>query len=216
MNEHVLLVFPHPDDEVFFCSGTVMDFVQKKIPITYVCLTLGEMGRGLGGANRQTLPQLRKKELEASCKVIGIDDLRLWGYRDKTIEFEDSKVIIKQLQEIIDEIHPSLIFTFYPGQSVHPDHDATGALVVEAVHRLPVANRPLIYGSAVFRETVQGVGEPDIIHDVTPYLEQKIACLRAYPSQFSQQIKDVELKDTKIIKRMMVERFWILNRVNYV
>ena len=40
----------------------------------------------------------------------------------------------------------------------------------------------------------------------------KIACLRAYPSQFAQQIKSVELQEETIMKRMMTERFWILNR----
>ena len=58
------------------------------------------------------------------------------GYRDKTVEFEDPEKIIADITSIINEVNPSLIITFYPGYAVHPDHDATGAAVVQAVERI--------------------------------------------------------------------------------
>ncbi|MBW9235268.1 PIG-L family deacetylase, partial [Leptospira santarosai] len=45
---HVLVVFPHPDDEAFGVSGTISMYIKQGIPVTYACLTLGEMGRNLG------------------------------------------------------------------------------------------------------------------------------------------------------------------------
>ncbi|RXT15480.1 bacillithiol biosynthesis deacetylase BshB2 [Ammoniphilus sp. CFH 90114] len=210
MNERVLMVFPHPDDEVFFCSGTVMEYISKGVPVTYLCLTLGEMGRGLGGANRHTLPELRLKELNQSCEIIGIKDLRLGGYRDKTLEFEDPEPIIGQLVQLIKKISPSLIITFYPGESVHPDHDITGSFVVEAVRRLPEEDRPIVYGSAVFKTYIDKVGGPDVVNDVTTYMDRKVDCLKAYPSQFMKYIKTLNKGKESIAPRMRTERFWIL------
>lgn len=210
MNEHVLLVYPHPDDEVFFCSGTVMGLIEKGIPVTYVCLTLGEMGRGLGGANRHTLPQLRHREFKNSCEIIGIQDVRLWGYLDKTIEFEDPEPIIQRLLELAEEIQPTCVFTFYPGKSVHPDHDATGSLVVEAMRRLPKERRPVVHGSAVFRLNNVKVKEPDVINDITPYIDRKIACIKAYPSQFAKYIKKIDEGDLTELPNFREGRFWVL------
>lgn len=45
---HVLVIFPHPDDETFSSAGTLASYIDKGIPVTYACLTLGQMGRNLG------------------------------------------------------------------------------------------------------------------------------------------------------------------------
>ncbi|WP_052366537.1 PIG-L family deacetylase [Geomicrobium sp. JCM 19055] len=65
MTEHVMLIFPHPDDETFSAAGTVQHYKRTKDAyVSAVSLTLGEMGRNFGMppiANRETLPHIRKK-----------------------------------------------------------------------------------------------------------------------------------------------------------
>ena len=61
---HVLVVFPHPDDESYCVAGTILAYTEKKVPLTYVCLTLGEMGRAMGNPHLQHVnlyPLLEKK-----------------------------------------------------------------------------------------------------------------------------------------------------------
>ena len=87
---HVLMIFPHPDDETF-SSPNDCSYIDNGIPVTYACLTLGQMGRNLGNppfATRESLPDIRERELEKAMKIIGITDLRKMGLRDKTVEFE--------------------------------------------------------------------------------------------------------------------------------
>src|SRR5690625_5984537 len=91
--KHVVIVYPHPDDESFGTAGTIMQLRKKEVPVTYLCGTLGEMGRNMGSpniANRETLPHIREKELADACKYLDID-YKLLGYFDKMIEFEDQK-----------------------------------------------------------------------------------------------------------------------------
>ena len=45
VQKHILVVLPHPDDEVFPMSGTLSRLIGEGSYVTYVCLTLGEMGR---------------------------------------------------------------------------------------------------------------------------------------------------------------------------
>ena len=163
--QHILVVLPHPDDEAFGVSGTLAAQIANGSTVTYACLTLGEMGRHMGDppfANRETLPIIRKQELQNAAKAIGIQDLRMLGYRDKTIEFEDEEKLIGEITAIIHEVKPSLVISFYPGYAVHPDHDATGVVVVKAVERLGEENRPKLYCIAFSNHCEEEIGQPDV------------------------------------------------------
>ncbi|KYP80854.1 bacillithiol biosynthesis deacetylase BshB2 [Ferroacidibacillus organovorans] len=186
MERHVLVVFPHPDDETFGTGGTIASFTKAGVPVTYACGTLGQMGRNMGKpffATRETLSEVREKELRAACDALGIKDLRLLGLRDKTIEFEDREVIADQLLSIIEELNPSLIITHYPGFAVHPDHNALGAACVRAVEKLPVAKRPVVYGHAFARNREEFIGSPDVTIDIHDVAETKLEAVRAHRSQ---------------------------------
>lgn len=187
LNERqVLIVYPHPDDEAFSVAGSVRLLRNANIPVTYACLTLGEMGRNLGNppfATRESLPEIRRNELIAACKAMGIEDLRMMGLRDKTVEFEDDEKMVKLVKDLIDELNPSLIFTFYPNYAVHPDHEATAKAVVEAVRRMPENLRPKIYGAAFANNTVEDLGEPTVTIDIHSVAKDKLEALRAHASQ---------------------------------
>lgn len=211
----VLVLFPHPDDEAFGVSGTISTYVEMGVPVTYACLTLGEMGRNLGNppfANRETLPQIRKKELKKACEAMGLTDLRMMGLRDKTVEFEDDEKMVKLVTDLIDELNPSLIISFYPGLSVHPDHDATARAVVRAVRRMPVSERPVIQTIAFANNTVEVLGQPDVVNDVSSVSAKKIAAMKAHASQTVWMMQDMERrlaeKDPEAFSWLNNERFY--------
>lgn len=63
----VLVIFPHPDDEAFGVSGTIATYTKMSVPVTYACLTLGEMGRNLGNPHLPHVsPYLKSGRL--NCK----------------------------------------------------------------------------------------------------------------------------------------------------
>ncbi|MBY6277395.1 bacillithiol biosynthesis deacetylase BshB2 [Symbiobacterium thermophilum] len=185
MKEHVLVIMPHPDDETFAVGGTIALYAQRGVPVTYVCGTRGEMGRRMGRppfATRESLPGLREKELREACRILGITDLRFLGLWDKTVEFEDPEALAARLKAIIEEIQPSLIITYHPDYSVHPDHMALGRATVRAVAQLPPDRRPPVHTRA-FGKASAVLGEPDLVVDVRPVWETKLAAIRAHRSQ---------------------------------
>jgi N-acetylglucosamine malate deacetylase 2 len=212
---HVLVVFPHPDDEAFGVSGTIATYVGMGTPVTYACLTLGEMGRNMGNpifANRETLPIIRKKELQDAAAALGITDLRMMGLRDKTVEFEEEEKLVGMMTSLIEELNPSLVITFYPGYSVHPDHEATGRAVVEAVSRIPEDVRPKLHCVAFSKGHEEVIGKPDVVNRITDVLTKKMAALRAHRSQTEQMASELEAKlesgDEQIVNWIQNERFW--------
>lgn len=185
LDKHVVIILPHPDDESFGSAGSIAQFRSQGIPVTYLCGTLGEMGRNMGNppfANRETLPEIRKQELKNACEVLDID-VKMLGYRDKTIEFEDRNAVANHLQGILEEINPSLVITHYPGYAVHPDHNALGAAAIQAVEQMEKSRRPVIWAQAFARGFQKDLGEPDIINDVEDQFETKMNAILCHQSQ---------------------------------
>lgn len=212
---HVLIILPHPDDEAFGISGSISKYREMGVPVTYACLTLGQMGRNLGNppfANRETLPEIRKDELIKACEAMKLDDLRMMGFRDKMLEFEDDEKMVKLVEDLIEETNPSLVIAFYPGFSVHPDHEASARAVVRAVRRIEETKRPKLYTIAFANNTEKELGEPDVIHDVADMREQKLATLNAHASQTFQMMQDLlprlEAEDPEALKYLRYERFF--------
>ncbi|WP_430791008.1 bacillithiol biosynthesis deacetylase BshB2 [Virgibacillus flavescens] len=185
MEKHVVVIYPHPDDESFGASGTITTFREQGVPVTYLCGTLGEMGRNMGSptfANRETLPEIRKEELHEACKVLDVD-LRMLGYRDKTLEFEDRTEVAKHLKRVLEEIDPSLVITHYPGHAVHPDHDALGAAAIEAVRLMDPDSRPTVWAQAITNTHYEDLGKPDVSNDITAHFDKKMEAISAHKSQ---------------------------------
>ncbi|SIS78037.1 bacillithiol biosynthesis deacetylase BshB2 [Salimicrobium salexigens] len=192
---HVLVIFPHPDDEAFGVSGTISSYINQGVPVTYACLTLGEMGRNLGNpafATRESLPEIRKKELQKAAEEMGLRDLRMMGYRDKTLEFEDDDKLQRLVEDLLEELEPSLVISFYPGYAVHPDHEATARAVVRALRNIKEEERPAFYALAFANDTEENLGQPDVSHDISEVQEKKLRTLKAHDSQTSQLLSDLE------------------------
>ncbi|MDM5320245.1 bacillithiol biosynthesis deacetylase BshB2 [Bacillus altitudinis] len=197
MNEHVLVMLPHPDDESFGVAGLIAQSRKRGITVTYACGTLGEMGRNMGSptyANRETLPELRKQELINACKEMDITDLRMLGLRDKTLEFEDDEYLADVMETIIDEVKPTLIVTFYPGHGVHPDHDATGEAVIRALYRKKKEDRPVTYCMAITKNREEVLGNADITIDITDVADIKLNALKAHRTQTEGMLRELEQK----------------------
>ncbi|MUK89095.1 bacillithiol biosynthesis deacetylase BshB2 [Ornithinibacillus sp. L9] len=218
MEKHVVVIYPHPDDESFGAAGTIAKFREQGVPVTYLCGTLGEMGRNMGSptfANRETLPEIRKKELMQACKVLDVD-LQMLGYRDKTLEYEDRQEVASHLKGIIEESEPSLVITHYPDHAVHPDHDALGAAAIEAVRLMDPDKRPTVWAQAITNTHVEDLGKPDVINDVTANFDKKMDAILSHKSQASGILKNFnqdgnipdDLKE-EAKKRLGKESFYI-------
>lgn len=218
MEKHVVIVYPHPDDESFGAAGTITQLRKQGVPVTYLCGTLGEMGRNMGSppfANRETLPLIREKELAEACRILDID-YKLLGYRDKTIEYENIQEVAKHIKGILEEIKPSLVITHYPDYAVHPDHNALGEATIEAVRLMELDKRPKVWAQAISKSFEKDLGTPDITHDVTDVFDKKIEAIFSHKSQagglissFSGETPDAIKEKTAFQKRMSKEQFYI-------
>ena len=195
MERHVLVVFPHPDDETLATGGAIALHARAGTPVTYACFTLGEMGRSMGKpffANRETLPAIREQELREACAILGIGDLRLLGFRDKTLEFEDPERLADAVYGLLTEVRPSLVITYYPGYCVHPDHEALARATVRAIARLPLGGRPVLQCQAFSQGHADALGERDVVLDAGSVWETVLRAMKAHRTQTAVWVERME------------------------
>src|SRR5699024_4361007 len=151
---HVVIVFPHPDDESFGTAGVIKQCREAGVPVTYFCGTLGEMGRNMGTApfaNRDTLSEIREKELEEVWAYLGTNS-RLPHIRDTTIEVDPEANVIDRVRREIEDMIPPLVITRYGEHAVHPDHNALGEATITAVREISEAVRAVVWAAAITRK----------------------------------------------------------------
>ena len=218
MEKHVVVIYPHPDDESFGAAGSVLQFRRQGVPVTYLCGTLGEMGRNMGNppiANRETLPEIRRQELLNACAIPDIE-VRHLGLWDKMIEFEDTSEVALRIKNHLDEIKPSLVITHYPGHAVHPDHNALGEAAIEAVRLMDEEERPVVWAQAITHDFYEVLGKPDVVNDVRAEIEKKMKAIYSHAtqaggvlSQFSQAGYSEKEIQREIEKRFSLEQYYI-------
>jgi N-acetylglucosamine malate deacetylase 2 len=217
----LLVVLPHPDDESFSSGGTMARCADAGVPVTYLCGTYGDMGRRMGRpafASRESLRDVRERELADACAVLGAE-ARMLGLRDKCVEFEDPTEVAVRVRAAIEELGPSTVITFYPGHGVHADHDALGLITQLAVRGLPASRRPRLLAVAVgdLEANRAALGEPDVLSDISDTVDRKIDALKAHRSQteamFLKWVTEPEDEQGKTFRERLLggERFYLLD-----
>ncbi|MFZ0544816.1 MAG: PIG-L family deacetylase [Candidatus Promineifilaceae bacterium] len=154
-----MAIFAHPDDEGAV-AGTLAHYAQNDTDIILVCATKGEVGEisDPALATTENLGQVRQKELEEACRIIGIQRLEFLNYRDSgmdgTAENQDTHALIQadtdelsvRLVALIRRFKPDIVITFEPyGWYGHPDHIFISKWVTAA---FPLAGNPDAYPEA--------------------------------------------------------------------
>src|SRR5690349_15067665 len=83
--ERVLCVFAHPDDVAFGAAGTVAQWVDQGIEVSYLLVTRGDAG-GFDETPRDRMPALREAEQRTAAAAVGVKQVDfLEGYADGSV-----------------------------------------------------------------------------------------------------------------------------------
>jgi LmbE family N-acetylglucosaminyl deacetylase len=128
----LLVIFPHPDDEVTI-AGTIS--LLRRAPgtqVTIAHLTHGEKGPTGNIVSRENLGAARADEAKAAAKLLGAEEIML-DYPDGGLTDTDPAKLKATIRSLIQQVQPSVILTYDDrvGLYGHPDHVLTGRYVRE-------------------------------------------------------------------------------------
>lgn len=167
----ILLVTAHPDDDALY-SATVF----KTTHLLDGTVDLAVMTNGEGGyhystlgnyiydrqldkeeVGRQYLPAIRKRELMAGGKIVGIRNYYFFDQVDKKYSEDisnpmsqwDTTWVKRRLVNILKDEHYDFVFTMMPKASTHAHHKASAILALESIQKLPKNERPLVFATDI-------------------------------------------------------------------
>ncbi len=181
MRADILAFAAHPDDVELAACGTLMKHIDMGKIAGIVDLTEGQLG------SRGT-PELRLKESKAATELLGIHFRENLGMEDGWFSHDREHII--PIARVIRKYRPTIVLA-NAVQDRHPDHGRASKLVSEAA----------FYSGLVMVETGGEEFEPwrprlvlnyiqdramspDIVVDISDYMDRKMSAIKAFKSQF--------------------------------
>jgi LmbE family N-acetylglucosaminyl deacetylase len=182
----------HPDDVDFGAAGTIAQWSDAGIGVTYCIITDGDAGGFDPGVPRSEIGSIRRAEQTAAAKQVGVDDVRFLGYPDGRLEV--SFDLRRDIARVIRDVRPQRVVCQSPVRNMnriptsHPDHLAAGEATMCAIY--PDARNPFAFADlaeleawSVAETWVQGMERSNRYIDVTDTWDRKMAALHSHASQ---------------------------------
>ena len=171
--KNVLVLAPHPDDDIIGCGGTLRIYRQAGTEVTVVYMTDGRKG-SFGTYDEEDLVLLRKDEAKRAAGIIGIDRLIFLDGKDS--ELSSTVDALKKMSDILNDLKPDAVFLPFLLDN-HPDHMATNDIFVEASKIY--SSDIMCYGYEVWTPLTI----PNCIVDITETISIKMTALGEHKSQ---------------------------------
>lgn len=189
---HMLAFGAHADDVEIGMGGTIAKYSSRNRNIGICDLTEAEL------SSNGTV-ELRRSEAIEAANILGVQVRENLQLPDRGLFLIDSS--IKKIVSIIRKYRPKVVFAPYIIDR-HPDHGNCTKIVEEAVFSAGIQkyetdeNLPPHRVEKMFYYMINGFHEPDMVIDISDYINVKIASLNTYKSQFQ---KTKETIDTPLV-----------------
>lgn len=135
----VLIVAPHPDDEVLGCSGLIQRMIENGKQVYVVILSGGEKShQDCCHIDEPTLIDSRRNLSQKAAEILGLplNQLHFLDYPDGRISYNNAEN--QRLQTLIRELSPNAIFVPHTGDG-WSDHIETGNIIRKIIRTKPAS-----------------------------------------------------------------------------
>jgi len=177
----LLVLAPHPDDEIFGCGGAILRHLEKGGTVKVLIFTDGAFG--VAAEKLEASIAQRQQESLAAAKRLGYGVPTFRGYADRQLHYGEA--LICELMGAIEQSGADLVCA--PSvMEMHPDHRALAMAAVEAVRRIGAPIRLALYEVGVPLE-------PNLLVDISAVAEQKMQAMQCFASQLKRQRYDLHI-----------------------
>lgn len=199
-SKKTICVFAHPDDESMGPGGTLVK-LSKNTEIQLICVTDGDSPN----TEVKKLAEIRRGELEESCKVLGIKKIYFLNYKDGGICNGNYHEIAGKIQEILEKEKPDTLITFESrGVTGHIDHIAVSMITTFVFEKLAFIKslyyycmsdvaRALVPSYFVYFPPGHKKTDVDLVVDISETLDTQIEAIKCNTSQARDVKRVVEI-----------------------
>ncbi|MAF43244.1 MAG: hypothetical protein CMI54_03615 [Parcubacteria group bacterium] len=198
----ILIIAPHPDDEVLGCGGTIAKH-KKKGDEVYLCIVTKAY---LPDWSRKFIEN-KKKEVEQVRKIFGIKKVFFLNLPTVKLDTIPRKKINDLIFQCLDTVKPEILYIPFGGD-INLDHRLifTTSLVASRPNKKHKIKRVLSYESLSETEwgpplakELKHVFLPNVYEDISETLKIKLRAMRCYKSELKKHPHPRSLKGITIL-----------------
>lgn len=191
MKLDILAIAAHPDDAELSCSGVLLNEKLKGKKTGIIDLTQGELG------TRGTV-ETRKAEAASAAAILKLDVRENLQLADAFFLHDEAS--LKKVIQAIRKYQPDIILCNAP-EDRHPDHGKGAGLAEDAAFLSGLRKietydegvlQPIWKPAYVFNYIQDRYLQPNFVVDITDVIDEKIASISAYNTQFYNPVLDNE------------------------
>jgi LmbE family N-acetylglucosaminyl deacetylase len=189
-HHRILILSPHPDDDVIGCGGVIRKAVLSGSKVKVVYLTDGRFGNS--SYSEEELVKVRKKEAMSSLAVLGCDDAVFLDNHDMGLQVDEEN--IGRLHRLLEEFRPNALFI--PSfEEMPPDHQITAHIAAHALERYDSALH--CFGYEVWVPLI-----PTTLVDITDVIDKKVEAILQHCSQIAVTDYSVKIRGLNSYRSM--------------
>lgn len=177
--QKILVIAPHPDDEVLGCGGTIKKYAQRGVEISLCVVTVAYTPEWSQGFIYD-----RPRQIRSAADVLGIKDIHMLGFPTVKLDTLPQKELNEKIAGVIRKVLPDTLYIPHRGD-LNRDHQLVheAALVAARPRAGQSIKQVLVYEA--LSETEWGFAPfiPTVYEEVTETLESKFEAMRMYASE---------------------------------
>ncbi len=184
MTLDILAISAHPDDVEAAAGGTILHHIALGKKVGLMDLTKAEL------STRGNVPQRSAEAFEAA-KVLGTHTRVQLDLPDGFFKADPESLL--KIVTVIRQFQPEIILANATDDR-HPDHQRAADMVVQATFLANLVKvvsyddqgkvQPVWRTRAVYHYVQDRTLQPDLLVDITSYIDRKFEAIKAYKSQF--------------------------------
>lgn len=175
----VLVLAPHPGDDVIALGGTIAKHRARGDEVRIIYLCDGRLGtaRRTTDLVQQELKKTRRAEAVRATDILGVPpgSLSFWAYRDR--ELAANKTTTKVLTQLLTDYVPDIIYAPHPFDN-EPDHMVTAEILHAALRAIGSDLPAELWNYELWQPTFA-----NRLITVGNVMRQKLAAIEAHESQ---------------------------------
>jgi len=201
----ILIISAHPDDETLFAGGTLAMYAEKGHEVYILETTRGEGGE-VGEppvTTRANLSAVREQEVRKAAGILGARNIFFLPFIDLYMEINGIarpidvplEDFVRAINEYVLRIQPDLVITHGSnGEYGHPQHiythQATRLALARTEKEIALLSWCAWYEPPERERILNQDDKADIIYDITPWLETKIAAALCHRTQHAMFLRN--------------------------
>ena len=181
----ILCVVAHPDDEALGMGGAILKHIAKGDEVNIIIFSVGESAKLENDINLSR----RIESAKEWSNIVGSKIVRLFDYPDQKLDTIPKLELIQELEKILKNLKPSIIYTHHEGDINH-DHQIVNHTVLTALRPMnamglksELRTFETISSTEQAPYTDRYIFKPNFYINIDDVWKAKVSSLKAYKNE---------------------------------